>query len=102
MQQASFSLAKLMQTVRLTEIFRRDMLKGCIIVYTQPLDAASLHVADTQGCETLVPAEPYSAHHSIQQPYDHYHERRGDFCEGDEGFVCVGSSGKTAKVSAMP
>ena len=25
-----------------------------------------------------------------------------DFCEGDEGFVCVGSSGKTAKVSAMP
>ena len=25
-----------------------------------------------------------------------------DFCEGDKGFVCVGSSGKTAKVSAMP
>ena len=25
-----------------------------------------------------------------------------DFCEGDEGFVCVGSSGKTAKVSSMP
>ena len=24
-----------------------------------------------------------------------------DFCEGDEGFVCVGSSGKTAKVSTV-
>ena len=49
-----------------------------------------------------MPAEPYSAHHSIQQPYGHYYGRLVDFCEGDEGFVCVGSSGKTAKVSAMP
>ena len=55
-----------------------------------------------QGCETLAPAKSYSAHHPIQQPYNHYHGRRVDFCEGDEGFVCVGSSGKTAKVSAMP
>ena len=37
----------------------------------------------------MVPAEPYSAHHSIQQPYDHYHGRRVDFWEGGEGFVCV-------------
>ena len=65
------------------------MLKGCIIVYTQPLDTAALHVANTQGCETLVPAEPYSTPHSIQQPYGHYHWRRLDFCEGDGGFVCV-------------
>ena len=49
-----------------------------------------------------MPAEPYSAHHPIQQPYDHYHGRRVDFCEGDEGFVCVSSFRNTAKVSAMP
>ena len=65
------------------------MLKGSIIVYTQPLDAAALHIADTQGCGTLLPAEPYSVPHSIQQPYGHYHWRRLDFCEGDGGFVCV-------------
>ena len=72
-----------------------------VFVYTQPLDAAALHVADMQGCETLAPAKSYSAHHPIQQPHNHYHGRRVDFCEGDEGFVCVGSSGKTAKVSAF-
>ena len=66
------------------------MVKGRVIVYTQPLDTAALRVADTQGGETLVPAEPCSAHHSIQQPYGHYRRRRVDFCEGDEGFVCVG------------
>ena len=37
----------------------------------------------------MVPAEPYSAHHSIQQPYKHFYERRVDFCEGGEEFVCV-------------
>ena len=38
----------------------------------------------------------------MRQSYDHYHGRRVDFCERDDGSVCVGSSGKTAKVSAMP
>ena len=36
-----------------------------------------------------MPAEPYYAYRSIQQPYGHYHWRRLDFCEGDGGFVCV-------------
>ena len=35
-----------------------DTIKGCIIVYMQPLDTAALCVADTQGDETLEPAEP--------------------------------------------
>ena len=30
-----------------------DMIKGCVIVYTQPLDTAALRVADTQGGESL-------------------------------------------------
>ena len=42
-----------------------------------------------QGCETLAPAESYSAHHPIQQPYNHYHGRRVDFCEGGEVLVYV-------------
>ena len=102
MQQASFSVAKLMQTLQLTQIVRKGHAQSCIIVYTQPLDAAALNVTNTQGCKTLESADPYAAYRSIRQSYDHYHGRRVDFCEGDEGFVCVGSSGKTAKVSAMP
>ena len=44
MQQASFSLAKLMQTVRLTQIARMDTIEGRVIVYTQPLDTAAFRI----------------------------------------------------------
>ena len=30
-----------------------DTIKGCVIVYTQPLDTAALRAADTQGGESL-------------------------------------------------
>ena len=95
-------MAKLMQTLQLTQIVRKGHAQSCIIVYTQPLDAAALNVTNTQGCKTLESADPYAAYRSIRQSYDYHHGRRVDFCDGDEGFVCVGSSGKTAKVSAMP
>ena len=48
-------MAKLMQTFRLTQIDPKGHY--LIIVYTQSLDAAALRVADTQGGETLEPAE---------------------------------------------
>ena len=40
-QQVRFSMTKLMQSARLTQIARMDT----IIVYTQPLDTAALRVA---------------------------------------------------------
>ena len=38
-------MTKLMQTVRLTQIARMDMIKGRVIVYTQPLDTAAFRIA---------------------------------------------------------
>ena len=66
-----------------------DTIKGRVIVDTQLLDTAALRVTDTQGGETLEPAEPWLAYRSTQQPYGHYHGRRVDFCEGGEELVCV-------------
>ena len=79
-------MAKLMQTVRLTQIDPKGHY--LITVYTQSLDVAALRVADTQGSQAL------SAYRSILQlcrgqHYGHYHGRRVDFCEGGERLVCV-------------
>ena len=59
-RQASLSMAKLMQTVRLTQIDPKGHY--LIIVYTQSLDAAALRIADTQGSRALF------TYRSIQQP----------------------------------
>ena len=79
-------MAKLMQTFRLTQIDPKGHY--LIIVYTQSLDAAALRVADTQGSRTLF-AYRLIQQHGSGHPYDHYHERRVDFCEGGGGLVCV-------------
>ena len=45
-----------------------DTTKGRVIIYTLLLDTAALRATDTQGSETLDPAEPKPAYRSIQQP----------------------------------
>ena len=71
-------MAKLMQSARLTQIARMET----IIVYTQPLDTAALRVAAAKRWSLLTLADR-------GWPYNHYHGRRVDFCEGGEELVCV-------------
>ena len=104
MQQASFSLAKLMQTVRLTQIARMDTIEGRVIVYTQPLDTAAFRIAAAKRWSPPTPSLHTVPSSSSAEDSPTATTTGGEWTSAREArnLSASGLSGMTAKVSDMP